>query len=147
MAPAQPSAARNASTLFYGISDLQVRDHGRNELLRVADGLADNLNVHGGFARRTGALAIDSVLAHQDQRVGEDIHRDGQLPARFPHHELVLIELFTTLFEYAHALLYGNQNRAVTVRERWKGRPILANRSLTVTALRWVSSGTALSSL
>src|SRR5436305_4050434 len=102
MAPTPPLGAKNNSTLFCGVSSFQFGHDAGDQLFGVADGLGDDLDIHGRFAWRAGALAIDAVLAYQHQRVRENIEGNGELTARFPHHEFVLFQLLAALFVYAH---------------------------------------------
>src|ERR1019366_2995853 len=56
----------------------------------------------GRFAWLTAALAINTVLTHQHQRICQDIERHGKPSARHAHHELVLLEFVATIFIYTH---------------------------------------------
>src|ERR1022692_830493 len=97
------SGARSASILSCGVFEL--RHHSGDQFLGVADRFADDLDIHRRLAGRAGALAVDAVLSHEHQRVGEDIERDGEPAARHPHHELMLFQFFAALFVDTHNLI------------------------------------------
>ena len=50
----------------------------------------------------TFAAAVDAVLADQRERVGEQIERDGEPPARRAHHRFVVLERVVVLVEDGH---------------------------------------------
>jgi len=52
----------------------------------------DDLNIHGRFARLTSALAIDAVLAHQHQRIRDQIERHRQASPLQSHPKFVFFE-------------------------------------------------------
>src|SRR5579863_377918 len=54
--------------------------------------MCDHLDIHGRHAGLAGALAIDAMLSHQHQRVGQKIERNGQPPALEAHPEFVFFE-------------------------------------------------------
>src|SRR6266849_2239671 len=98
----RPSGAKSVSILSCGVSDFQILHDAGDQLLGVADRFRDDLDIHSRLAGSAGALAIDAVLAHQHQRIGEHVERNGKLASWLPHHELVLLQFFAALFEYAH---------------------------------------------
>ena len=99
-----PSGARSSSTIFCrGFrASSSLRHYAGDQLLGVGDGFADQLHVHGGLAGLARALAVDAVLAHQHQRVGQHVERDRELAARLAHHEFVLFEFVAALVVNAH---------------------------------------------
>ena len=52
-----------------------------------------------GLPGKAIAAAVDAVLADQRERVGEQIHRDGEPAARGAHHRLVVFERVAVLVE------------------------------------------------
>src|SRR3989442_1494254 len=102
MAKARLLAAKSVSILSCGVSDFQILHDAGDQLLGVADRLRNDLDIHSRLAGSACALAIDAVLPYQHQRIGEHVERNGKLAARLAHHELVLLQLFAALFEYAH---------------------------------------------
>src|SRR5215813_13255087 len=104
-ARARPSDAKSGSIL--SCVEFQIGHDAGDQLLGIADRFDDYLDIHGRPARRSGALAVDSVLADQHQRVGKNVERNGKLSARLPHHELVLLELVAPLFVDTHVSILG----------------------------------------
>ena len=58
--------------------------------------------------RRLGRVAvggaIDPMLPHQNQCVGQHVQSHGQPPALRPHHELIVFQCVALFLEYAHVL-------------------------------------------
>src|SRR3954463_15333247 len=105
MARAPPSGGKSASIRFCRTFEFQVRHDAGDQFFGVADGFRDDLNVHGGLAGRACALAVNAVLADENESVGEHVQRDGELAARLAHHELVLFQFFAALFVDAHLFI------------------------------------------
>ena len=64
-------------------------DDALQQLLGVADLLEDERDVERRPAGGARALAVDAVLPDHRERVGQQIERHRQPPARLPHHRLV----------------------------------------------------------
>ena len=65
--------------------------HAADEFFGAVDGLQNDLQVHGRLARLAGALAINSVLANQDQGISKQVKADRQASAGHAHHEFVFL--------------------------------------------------------
>ena len=74
-------------------------DDALHQLLRVADLLEHERDIQRRPARDARALAVDAVLADHRQRVGQQVERHRQPPARRPHHRLVDFERVAVLVE------------------------------------------------
>ena len=83
---------------------LQLPHYIGDKLLGVIEALGDDLDVHGRLAGLARTLAINPVLAHQNQRIGEEIQCDREAAAFHSHHEFVFIQLFAALVVHRHAL-------------------------------------------
>jgi len=68
-------------------------------LLDVVQLLEHEGDIHFRFAREPLAAAVHPVLADERQRVGEEIHRDGQAAPGAAHHGFVLLERVAMLVE------------------------------------------------
>ena len=75
-----------------------------HQLLRVVELLDDQRDVHPRLARKPLAPAVDTVLADQRERIGQQIERDRQTPARSAHHRFVVLERVAVLLEDRHSL-------------------------------------------
>ena len=62
-----------------------------------------NLNVHGRFPGLPGALAVDSVLADQHHRIGQQIERDRKAAAFQPHAKFVFFECLAAVVIDGHS--------------------------------------------
>jgi len=80
----------------------QFFEDAADEFLGVRDRTCDHLDVHGRFSRLAGALAVDTVLTDEHERVGQDVEGDGEASTGDAHHELVFLEFFAAIFVYAH---------------------------------------------
>jgi hypothetical protein len=83
----------------------QLFHYGADEFLGIVNGLEHNLHVSGRLAGIAIAPAIDAMLPHEDERVGEHVHGDREASSRDAHHELVLFELVVLFIEDGHSLL------------------------------------------
>jgi DegT/DnrJ/EryC1/StrS aminotransferase family len=93
---------RSLSSLF-----LQLAHHAADQVFGVGYRFRDQLNVHGRLTRLAGALAIDTVLPHEHECIGEYIQRYGETSSRQTHHELVFFQLIAPLLINTH-VLYSN---------------------------------------
>ena len=59
-------------------------------------------DVHLRLAGKPLAPAVDAVLADERQRVGQQIERHGEAPARRSHHHLVTFKRVVVFVEDAH---------------------------------------------
>src|SRR5690349_8565816 len=76
---------------------LQFVHDARDQLFGVVQVFQNHLEVHRGFTRLARTLAINSVLADEDERVCQDVERDGEPSALDAHHRLVAFELILPL--------------------------------------------------
>ena len=70
-----------------------------HELFRIVELLEHQRDVHARPSRKPFALTVHAVLAHQRERVGEQVERDGEPPSRASHHRLVALERVAVLVE------------------------------------------------
>jgi len=68
----------------------------------VGEFLGDHAEVHRGDGGIALAGAIDSVLADEDQRIGDTVERDGQASAVAPEALLGMLEFVVMLLECRH---------------------------------------------
>jgi dTDP-4-amino-4,6-dideoxygalactose transaminase len=85
-----------------GSAPLQLGHDAANQIFGVCYGFGDQLNVHGRLAQLTYALAVNAMLANENERVCEDIERDCEAASGDAHHELVFFEFIAPLIVYAH---------------------------------------------
>src|SRR5712691_5762147 len=76
-----------------------------HQLLGVGELLEDERDVHLRLAGKPLAPAIDAVLSHEREGVGEQIQRDGEPPTRGTHHRLVAFERVAMLIVNRHKVL------------------------------------------
>ena len=62
------------------------------------------MNVHGGLAGLTRALAINAVLTDEDECVCQDIERYGEASPWYAHHEFVFFEFLAAVVIDAHTV-------------------------------------------
>ena len=81
-----------------------------HQLLRIVQMLEHERDVHSRPAGKPVALAVDAVLPHQRERIGEQIEGDGEPPAGASHHRLVVLEGVAVLVENR---LHGHRSNLV----------------------------------
>src|SRR5204863_2115990 len=88
-----------------GSSRAELLHRALNQLLGVVELFEHEPDVHSRFAGKALAAAVHPVLAHERERIGEQIERDRQAPTRGPHHRFVTLERVAVLIEYRHSCL------------------------------------------
>src|SRR5207247_2212481 len=71
----------------------------------IVELLENERDVHPRLPGITFRATVDPVLADERERVGEQIERHGETPARAPHHRFVTFEGVVVLVEDGHYLL------------------------------------------
>jgi hypothetical protein len=77
--------------------------HRLDEFLGAANFVEHSVEVEGGFRGVAAGGAVDSVLADEDEGVGEHVEGDGEAAAGRAHHEFVLLDLFVAGIKDGHA--------------------------------------------
>src|SRR5262249_35902319 len=93
------------------VADLALRPaalfdlgHGADhEFLGVGEALRDELDVHGGFAPLSGALAIETLRSGEDKRICQQIECDGETSTLNTHAKLVFFKGIAAIFPDGHA--------------------------------------------
>ena len=73
-----------------------------HQLFRIVELLEHERDVHLRLAWKPIAAAVNAVLSHQRERVGEKIEGHRQPPARRAHHRFVVLQRVAMLCEYGH---------------------------------------------
>lgn len=80
----------------------EVFHHALDEFFGLGQFSRDELNVHGGPFGVAGTVAVNAVLADEDEGVGHEVKRDGQAAAVWAHHGFEVIEFLAVLIEDGH---------------------------------------------
>ena len=75
-----------------------------DELLGFAQLAGDEVDVHGGLFRVAGGMAIDTVLADQQQGFGDAVQGHGQAAAPGAQHLFVVLDFCFMLVKGGHRL-------------------------------------------
>jgi hypothetical protein len=90
---------------------LQFFHRAANELLGFANGFHDDLYIHGWLADLARALAIDSMLSDERDRVGEAVEADGKASAHRAHLEFVSLDFVVTVVKNAHLQIVAKKGK------------------------------------
>ena len=84
---------------------LELFHHTRNELFGVGNAFQDKLDIHRRLTWLPSTLAIDAMLAHQDEGIGQNVQCQGKPATRNAHLRLVILELFPAFLIYGHVFV------------------------------------------
>ena len=80
----------------------QFFHYGLDEFLGVGQFLGDEADVQGGLGGIALGVAIDGVLADEDEGVGEAVEGDGEAAALGAEHLFIVVEFFAVFFKSVH---------------------------------------------
>src|SRR5207248_2662877 len=93
----------------------QLLHYRKNQFLGSVQRRKYTLKVHRRLTGIPIAGAVHTVLANQDEGIGEKVHGHGKAAANGAHHELMLLDFFFVIVEDGH--------RSISPRTRRKPTP------------------------